>query len=296
MAGFYADVPDHRMALDKDGTQMFKTDKDNNVTMLTSVQVKAVNDEDSHGFMVCGQNDHGTLVVIFPEPRDLAAYFINTGNNGYNPGNLLFVSTSTDTTNGLDGIWTPSTFDWAHYTQPDPPLGSTGPISPQYRSKITTYSVPNITAIRFHFDAHAPSYGAEISLHLYGVTAEGANPNRLALWHPTLDQPIGCADLDWGDVPRASTDNSQVRIKNLSSTLTANTITVSVDALTDTTPSVPAQHTLSIDGGAFGPTCAVETLAPGEISSALTLRRTTSSNAVLSLWAARISAIALSWL
>jgi hypothetical protein len=285
MAGFYPDVPDHRMALDKDGTQVFKVSAANVFTQCTPTEIATLNNEGNEGVVTNGQNDNGKLIVLFPEKRDLAACFINIGYGAFINGSLNLFETSVNSTNGIDGDWL--TLSMSAVNQQT---------SPVYRTGIVLASRAGITGIRLSFASGAPSSGCSPTVHLYGTIAADENPNRLAMWHPTLDQSIGCADLDWGDVPRASIDNCQVRIKNLSSTLTANTITVSVDALTDTTPSVPAQHTLSIDGGAFGSTCAVETLAPGAISLTLTLRRTTPPNAALSLWAARISAIALSWL
>jgi hypothetical protein len=65
--------------------------------------------------------------------------------------------------------------------------------------------------------------------------------------------------------------------------------------MTDTTPTVVGQHMLSTDGTTFTSTITIPDLAPGAISGVLTLRRTTPSDAVLSVWDLRLSAVAASW-
>lgn len=131
-------------------------------------------------------------------------------------------------------------------------------------------------------------------LHIYGKPSTGENDDRLELWHPTLDQRVGAAYFDEGNVPRGSTADLPFRLKNRSSTYTANTITVSIEAATDTSPSVPGQHTFS-NGGSYAATTSVSSIAPGAISGTLTLRRITPTNAVLSVWVARIKAVPASW-
>jgi hypothetical protein len=128
------------------------------------------------------------------------------------------------------------------------------------------------------------------NVHLYGEPAPGENPNRLALWHPTLDQRVTPAYFDWGNVPRSSSADRLFRVKNVSSTLTASSVRVAMEALTDTTPSVPGQHSISSDGTTFLAQVNIGSLSPGAISGPLTLRRVIPSNAVLSLWSFRVFA------
>ncbi len=115
------------------------------------------------------------------------------------------------------------------------------------------------------------------------------------MWNPSTDERVGPAHFDWGDAPRSSSADKTFRIKNLSGTLTANDVSVSLNALTDTTPSVPGQHLISYDGGPFQAQVDIGDLGPGAISDVLTLRRVTPDNAVLSLWSFRIFAAADSW-
>jgi len=169
-------------------------------------------------------------------------------------------------------------------------------MNPYYRTVITTPSAvaAGVKAVRFSIHQNGGDDVHIGSVHLYGKTTTGQNPNRLALWHPTLNQPVEAAYFDWGDAGQGTTADRPFRVKNLSATLSANSITCSTDALTDTSPTVLSQHTLS-NGGSFASTASAGTLAAGAISGVLTLRRTLSSSAVMGLWALRVNAVATSW-
>jgi hypothetical protein len=134
-----------------------------------------------------------------------------------------------------------------------------------------------------------------VSLHVWGEIAPAENPNRLIFWHPTNNEKMPPQWLDWGDVPRSSSGDVLVRVKNNSGTLAANNVRVSFDILSDGAPSVPAQHTASYGGGSFTAQPNIGTLAPGAISGAITIRRITPSNAQYGLFAPRVSAVADTW-
>jgi hypothetical protein len=139
-------------------------------------------------------------------------------------------------------------------------------------------------------------FGLSVVPVIYGEPAPGQNPNRLELWHPTLDEKLPPAFFDWGDVPRSSSADRSFRVKNLSAVQTARSTRVAMEILTDSpAPSVVAQHTLSFGGGSFVPQVNIGDLAPGAISPAVTLRRVTPSNAVLSLWSFRVFAESTDW-
>jgi hypothetical protein len=118
--------------------------------------------------------------------------------------------------------------------------------------------------------------------------------DRLEIWHPTLDQRVDGAFFDWGDTPRGSTQDRVFRVKNRSDIYTANTITVALEALTDTSPSYAGSFLFST-GGSFTNVVSIGTLYPGAVSGTITVRRATPANAVLSTWMARVSATATSW-
>jgi hypothetical protein len=269
------------MALDKDGSIIVHIDAGNVIDQLSGDVVNSLNNESDDGIAYF-QNVNERFCVLFPEKRDVAGIFVAYTGDAI-PSTLM---TSVDTTTGIDGTWVLlASSGWAY----------SGPTIPNYRTAIYSVAAPGIRGIRW---AHSEGYdtpGYIRTWHLYGVIHAGENPDRLALWHPTLDEQAPAAYFDWGDVPRDSTADRTFRVKNLSSTLTASTITGSTDAMTDTTPTVVGQHMLSTDGTTFTSTITIPDLAPGAISGVLTLRRTTPSDAVLSVWDLRLSAVAASW-
>jgi hypothetical protein len=191
---------------------------------------------------------------------------------------------STNTTNGLDGTWT--------QVGPNVPVPSHPSVAPYYRDGIISATSLGIKALRIKL---AGALGGFSTLHLYGNPSAGQNPNRLAIWHPTTDTHVTGPYFDWGDVPRSSSQDRTFRVKNLSPTLNAVGIGLGLEALTDTAPSVPGQHTLSTDGTTFTATISISDLAPGGISPVLTMRRVTPTNATLGTWAGRLFAQATSW-
>lgn len=282
MAGNYPNAPSWRMAHDRDGTQWFHMNASNVITALSSANAIALNDEasTSETSSPAASTTH-YFIAIFPELRDLDAFFVARGATaaaGY------AVQVSTNTTNGLDGTWT--SISTASFPTT---------VIPNYRTGIVSSTQLGIRGVRFQLTVGASTNMALSTVHLYGEPVAGANPNRLTLWHPTLDQRVDPAYFDWGNTPRSSSADRTLRVKNLSSTLTANNVRVAMEALTDGTPSVPGQHSVSFGGGSFLAQVIVGDLAPGAISGVVTLRRITASNAQLGLFAMRVFAEAGTW-
>lgn len=283
MAGSYADVPGPRMAYDRDGSIGFFIDEANNVSALSQGELNNGNDENTGSTMKSYGVTFGAttqlLGIIFPELRDIAGLYIAMSH----PSGQ--VQTSVDTTNGLDGTWvnrgTTSSFNKSN-------------VVTEYRLGITAVSWGAVKAVRF---AQNNSGSRTINtFHLYGSITSGQNPDRLRLWHPTLDQEVGGAYFDWGNVPQSSSADRSFRVKNNSAALTANGITVAFSALSDTSPSVVGQHLVEKSSApGFGASVVLSSLSPGAISEVLTVRRVSPSNAVLSLWWARVTAVASSW-
>lgn len=275
MAGFYPDVPAPRMAYDSDGTTMIDLDTSwQNGVELSLAQRQTMNSEAG------GLLDRSNLALIFPQLRDLRGLWW-TYNGGSSTTTFHW---SNNTTNGTDGAWNLI----GNYSVRANTKAS-------QRDSIQAISINGAKGLRANTNwtgGGEPDWGG---LHVYGTIVSAETPDRLRIWHPTLDEPLDDptssdgAYLDWGDVPRSSTQDRTFRVKNNSPTFTANTINITNQALTDTTPSVPPQFTFS-NGGAFSTSLGIGNLAPGAISSVITVRRTTPSNAVLSLWTARIVA------
>ena len=288
MAGNYPDVPAPRMAYDRDGTIGFKYIAGAvTPTQLTGGEMAQINNETENTWWSQDTVPDWYYGLLFPQLRDIIGYFncayFNTGSNP------IVMYTSTDTTNGMDGIWT-----------------NRGNLSQQsgvanYRTAISTVSWLGVKGARLHLDFQGGSGVRTIKkLHLYGSIATGETPDRVRMWHPTLDEPLDdttSADgiyFDWGDIQRNTTSDKTFRIKNNSATLTANSIVISQQTLTDTSPTVNSQFTFS-DGGAFAASIDIGNLAPGAISPVITKRFTRPSNATLGLWTSRTIADPTSW-
>lgn len=291
MAGSYVDVPGRRIPYDRDGTiGLAYNSTDGNYQLWTTGQLQALNNEATSGLSSDGldtannNSDVRYYTLIFPALMDIAGWYINV--NTTSGWTRLGIETSADTTNGIDGIWTSRVGSGF-------PVSTTGVI-PTYRSEINAVSWAGVKAIRIQWTSFSgggpPAWSA---IHYYGSLSAAAP--RLALWHPTLDQEVTGAYFDWGDVPTSTSATRDFRVKNLSTTQTAQSVGLTMEALYDTSPTVVGQHTFSPDGTTFTSTLNIGSLAPSAISSVLTLKRTTPSNASLSLWAARIIALPGAW-
>jgi len=285
MAGNYNDVPGQRMAYDRDGTVCVYVNGTSATQQAQSLMV-TMND---HGTTGWNFPDEGNLqgVLIFPEKRDIVGVHQAVEYGGSSGWNTYYgFKTSVDTTNGIDGTWV---------TQASPTTGIGNRES--MRENITPYNLTGIKAVKWHWAGSW--YGAgqyfRIKPHLYGGPTSGEAPNRLRFWHPTLDQEVDGAYFDWGDIPRSTTVDKDFRIKNPSATLTAETVGLTMEALTDTTPSNVGQHSFTTDGVTFASSVNLGDLAPGVISPVVTLRRVTVADAVFSLWWTRIVASASAW-
>lgn len=284
MAGNYPNAPSWRMPYDRDGTQVYRIDGSNNIYQLTSQQITQLNDETPHELFATGSPDR--LVFFFPELRDIDAFFARSFRTS--PGSVYgtwLVQVSANTTNGLDGTWTTLL---GSYAAPN------SVPKPAYRSPAsgTALGVRALRIVPFSDGA----YFSPSNIHIYGEVAPADEQTTLAIWHPTLDEKIGPAAFDWGDTPRGSSADRTFRVKNLSDIYTADNIRCAMEALTDASPSVPAQHSLSYNGGTFLAQVLIGDLAPGAISEVLTLRRITPSNAALSLWTMRVFAAPDAWI
>lgn len=291
MSGNYSDVPANRMSWDRDGTVLIEVDGTGVTSYPDQSVFEELNNEDSTPGITWGFNT-GTrhLIIMFPIVTDISGiYFATVSTNGESLSSHTVWSSSPNTTNGIDGTWTDFTCA----------SSSTYPVSPAYRNHIRAVSLTGVKSIKFRIDTGAGAPGGLPDrlirlIHLYGVQSAPI-ADRLELWHPTLDERVTGAYFDWGDTPRSSAEDRTFRVKNTSPTLTADTITLSLESLTTPTPSFAAMHTLSLDGTNFAATQVVASLAPDGISDICTLRRTTPADATISVWAARLRAVAGTW-
>lgn len=286
MAGSYPDVPGVKVAYDVDGSagfyELVSGAGSPSLRSLTAAEMTTLSSEAGIAVSRSGASVTSHLGIIFPKLQDIAGvnHGLNiTGSGG--GGDVRAFETSVDTTNGQDGTWVVRTS----------PLT----LSANYRSGITAYSLTGIKAVRWN-----QTFGSQTGqvdyrqFHVYGSVPLTTTPNRLTLWHPTLDQELSGAALDFGDLQRGTTNDKTFRVKNLSSTLTANSILLSYSALTDATPTFVSQETLGL-AGTFAATQTIASLAPGVISAVFTARLITTASASLSVYRQRLTGTAATW-
>lgn len=287
MAGNYPDSPSWRLAIDKDGTTGFYISNTNVITSFEAGALAALNDDSYSTGLATGLGASAWACLLFPVLMDIDAVYVEASLVGEGvatyrrPGSI---KTSVDTTNGVDGTWVTRSVGSA--------IAYTG--KEAMRNDIVSSTWGGIKGVKFEGANLGGGLVFQV-MHLYGEETAGQSLDRLALWHPTLDQRITPAYFDWGNVPRGSTADRTFRVKNLSSTLTAVTPRVAMDVLTDASPSFIGQHFIG-KSGTFLAQQNIASLSPGAISSeVLTLRRVMASNAQLSLWSMRVFAEATSW-
>ncbi len=285
MAGNYPDPPGRRMAYDRDGTVLLWAYDNNTVFEFTTGDKQTLNGEAGAFFRNGWNNASGYLTWVFPELRSLVGYWAHwRADNTPGTGELRI---STNTATGVDGTWSTAQATWTRQTS----YSKTG-----QRTNITAVSgVSAVRAIGFRFSNTNGNSSRSEGWHLYGEPATGENPDRLRFWHPTLDQEVSGAYLEWGDTPRLSTETRTFRIKNNSASLTAYSIVVAPEALTDGSPSIACMYMFSINAAPFDSPITITSLGPGAISPVISVRRTWTATTPLSLWWQRITAIAGSW-
>lgn len=287
MAGNYPDSPSWRLAIDKDGTTGFYISSANVITSVEAGGLTAITNDNETDGLATSLGANAYLALLFPVLMDIdAVYAVATifGSAIAQYNRPVAIKTSVDTTNGVDGTWVSRSVGSA--------VAYTG--KEAVRNDIVSSTWGGIKGVKF---AGASSGGGYVyhTVHLYGEPTAGQSLDRLALWHPTLDQRVTPAYFDWGNVPRGSTADRTFRVKNLSAGLTAVTPRIAMDVLTDSSPSFIGQHFIG-KSGTFLSQQNIASLSPGAISSeVLTLRRVMASNAQLSLWSMRVFAEANSW-
>lgn len=272
------------MAYDRDGTVGFLIDNNTGaITSLAQATMDALNDESLAGYQEFPDNPYNKYMgLIFPWPMDLAGFFFVTQYTG-----IGAMEWSPDSTNGQDGTWTQLRTSCP---------SADNVVAPNYRTGITAQVQSGIKALRVRMSGGYNAGWPRIKvMHLYG---EPSSPtDRLELWHPTQDQSLNDfpAWLEWGDRPRGTSQTKSFRIKNLSTLMTANNITVGMEAKTDAAPPLLSQHTFRIDSSPYAASVAIASLAPGAISSVVDLKQDLAANAALGLWHQRVYAAAAGW-
>lgn len=265
-----------RIPYDRDGSAPFYINSGGTVTSYTTAQGQQINNETGNQSMPpSGTAGVQYLGVVFSHLWDLTGYFLC----GLNNNATFHIQTSVNTTNGADGTWVDQ--GAATYT-------GNLTVSPAYRSSIVALSVAGIKGVRITADFNT---GTVSNFHLYGNPSSGSNPDSLRIWQPVTNAELTTV-VDFGDIARGTSATQQFRVHNQSATKTASSITVSMEALTDSSPSQIGQYQLSTDNITYANSISIPNLGPGATSAVLYVRDSVASGAQTSVWAARIVAAA----
>lgn len=282
MAGSYPDAPSRRMAWDFDGTLAFHSGASGwgsvPIIAFTPTQIGEMNDEDNIQAKSLTVKSGEGIGVIFPELREFDGLFTRE----FQGGALGALETSGDTTNMVDGSWTQQ-----HANLPEP----SGTTYERYRRDITSFAVSNVRAVRYVMNSLDNNPARIQSLHLYGEISPGQTPDRL-LWVDTGTGLEFSLPIDFGDTPRGSAVDRTVKLRNNSSSLTANTVQITAEALY---LSSGAWYTFS-EGGAFQSTLQLaSSIGPSADSPVVTIRRVIPDAETLGLHAGRAYANVAQW-
>jgi hypothetical protein len=214
----------------------------------------------------------------------------------FNPMQDLQVQlqSSDDTTNGFDGTWATLSAGGSPPHPVDVAEGF-GLVRPAYRSALSALTgiVATHKGYRFRMAGTPGStgqgaIGCRIA-HLFGP--EAGPTDRLAFWDAFSDHEF-TADLDLGDVPRGGTTQLPFRIKNVSPTKTATSISLTTSEVDS--DGVSAAYTLlSLDNITFAQSIAPANLAPGVISPTYWARSSPDTSQRLNVEVCRIHGAAV---
>ena len=294
MAGVYPDIPGTRFALDKDGTVAKRRDytAQSDWTDVTSslVNIQTVSTSSHVAMTLADDINYSEISFAFPEARTVSGLYVHAGStsSGFMVQEYRW-EYSQDTTDGTDGTWTSFTTDFSFFDQ----HRSNGHSSkPYYRSDIAPVSLTNVKGIRFRFYTRYNTTARLFVLHIYG-SRPTSGVDRLAYWHPTLDQAISPSALDFGDIPQGDSGTRQVRVHNLSGSQTANDVSVSVNDVLPEYDTGDLQ--LSSDNSTFVSSLSLGNLSPGATSPIIYIRRTVPAAQTPGLRNARLITEATSW-
>lgn len=289
MAGVYADIPGTRFALDQDGSiANFRNISTGSAWVNVTSSLSSVLDTGNEDFIDItgvGEDQTWELALGFPEPRTINGVFLASaaGAGGTNSNTYYY---STDTTDGTDGTWT--TFTGPNW------IDSSGPFKPYYRANLTAFGpLTNVRGIRWR-QGHANNFASwhrAYCLHVYG-SRPTTGVDRLAFWHPTSDQALTAAYLDFGDHAQGTSTTRQLRLKNISGSLSANDITITVN---DTDNEFNGNLQLSLDNATYMNSINIGNLGAGVISNVIYVRRTVLAAETATQRSARLLANAVSW-
>lgn len=291
MAGSYPDAPSRRFAYDEDGTiVLYNIPGSFSRSLATSVpphipliplpiiDIDRMNNEDPTFFQESGQNNQMSswIMWMFAQKREIDGAFYNVDPS--HSGFARWMSSSTDTTNGLDGTWND--------------LGIVGHDNPQvdlYRTAIDSMSESNTVAVMAFQGSQERTRWRMV--HIYGTIQAGETPSRLIFLDPDNSDAAFARPLDFGDVPRGQTQVDTVKIVNNSGSLTANTVAITANDLFKGSNS---WYEFSLDDVIYSATLALGNMGVGA-TQLVFVKQVVPDAQNIGLYAARARVGAASW-
>jgi hypothetical protein len=277
----YPALSDHRIPYHRDGTRVAYGGRANDgvaarfaqgpTAWFSTADLIELNDGDYDPTSVDdvfeGDSGNGrrymALWFFFPEVREISAAHIGVADTTVPDGYGIAdggIQGSTDTTNGVDGTWeTAST--------PSGQPGGARALDTWRRLVRPISFTGGKRVLRICRDSDQPiKTNTRIRLiHLYGEKAAGQTPDDILFIDDATNQEFG-AVLDFGDRPLGTTVTRVFRLKNASTTKTANTVNLQCN---------DSDFAISTDGTTWVATINIASLAPGAQSSNLYVRCTT---------------------
>jgi hypothetical protein len=128
--------------------------------------------------------------------------------------------------------------------------------------------------------------------HIYGEISAGETPDKI-IW---IDEGTGldfALPIDYGDVPRGSSEDFEVRLRNDSATLTANTVQYTAESLH---LGAAGWFTFTLPGGSsYAATQQIASISAATTSGIINIRRITPATEATVVFAARSYANVSSW-
>jgi hypothetical protein len=262
MAGQYPDVPGVRIPYHVDGSLVKVATSDASAvitgtwTNISNNDVASLNDGNSATGWAPNVTSHHILSFALPYSVQFTGHnlILNATQPAHNAIDNLYYSK--DTTDGTDGTWT----SIAHEAD-------TNYTSAVSLRSFTSVNIVDVKGFRVLFRRQTLYELSLIDIAFYGLWT----PTTLAAWHPTQDQQINGAHLDFGNILLGTTPAArQFRIKNGTGS-TANSVLVSVPV---GAPNIVANLKFSLDGSTYTSSVTIPTIVSGGISPPIYVRRT----------------------
>lgn len=277
MAGSYPDPPSWRLPIDwLDTVEVVYWETYGNFVAFSASQMYSLSyDDNAAATLTVGYDPwhfyHG-IHCVFRQPMDIDAIKIR-----HDLSSILMYFSS-DTTNGFDGTWTSSLISATNDSN--------------FRTTTVSVGRTNVRAMRFTTGDNATFR----QLHIYGEPSAGYSPHRLVFWDGIANTPLAPARLDWGDVPRRSSEDRQVWVKNVSTTKLAESVVLTARSIQGQTPRTLDRYLyFSLDGVNFFGYLDLGDLSAGSVKGPITVRRVVPNEAFLGSSAHRLEAKVGAW-